>query len=180
MSIALTEYQLNASVLFTLHTAHAPLPKTTLTDILTLCGMNGFELSESIQKLIEDGHILQYQMEDQEVFLKLSENGRQLADIAKSSISIALRQKLVSVTATELAKLRANLAVQTQIDPVDDLTDSGFWVTAMLQDDGLKLFQIKLYAPTKLQAEMMCQTYKKDPLTIYKNVLSLFLGLEKS
>ena len=73
MSIALTEYQLNASVLFTLHTAHAPLPKTTLTDILTLCGMNGFELSESIQKLIEDGHILQYQMEDQEVFLKLSE-----------------------------------------------------------------------------------------------------------
>ena len=26
-----------------------------------------------------------------------------------------------------------------------DLTDSGFWVTAMLQDDGLKLFQIKLY-----------------------------------
>ena len=174
MSIDLTDYQIKAAILHTITSESSPIPKVTVFDILGICGINSFALSEALEQMIEDKYILQYKLEDGAIFIKFSEKGKQLSKIMKSDIPIALRQKITAVTATEIAKLKADLDINYVIDNAAE----GFFITISLQDDGFTLLQLKMYAPTKLQAKMMVQTFKKNPLTIYKNILSIFFDVQ--
>lgn len=168
MSINLTDYQIRATVLFAAGAAKAPIPKTAVFAIVSECGLNAFEAGDALEQLAKDGHIRIYQ--DGAAFVQLSDEGKKLAEIAKNDIPAALRQKITAVAAEEIAKLRADLDVECFIEPDGD----GFLIRTGLRDGGQRLMSLQMYAPTKMQAQMMTENFKKDPLNAYRNVLAAF------
>lgn len=174
MSVNLSDEQLKVLILFALKSAVSPIPQSTLGEILGNCDINYFNIGPVLEEVIETNLVSRLK-EENTTFLVLSDKGREIADILKGEISVALRQKVVYYTSLAIGKLRKDLSVETSVNQRLNNGLVEYVVNLKLKDDGADLMNLFLYSPTELQAEMIINAFKENPQTVYKKILETFI-----
>ena len=164
--MTLNDHQMNVLTLFILHSAGCPLPVTTLVDIPALCDLNNFTMLDNIRHLEEKGHLTVIS-DGGEEFVKITALGNETAQTLRKDIPLTVREQAMNAVAQEVAKLRRDLAVTVKTTE----NDEGFTMFAEFNDNGTILMRLEMFTPTKLQAEIMGQSFKNDPVGVYKKIL---------
>ena len=174
MSINLSKNQLKVLVLFTLKSSGSPLSLNSLGDILGFCDINYFHIQECIADLISMKHILIHE-DDNNEFAVLSLQGEQIVEALKNDVPLSVREKVASAATLEIARMRHNLSIDTEVVQNDDPNLGSYTVNLALRDDDLVLLKLSMYTPTKLQADLMAKNFNENPTEIYKIVLNTII-----
>ena len=169
------EQQIKMMILFSLASAGCPLPTETVSQILNEFDVGQIGTSGELFELREKGHIALITDEDTE-YAVLQRTGTEIVKNLGNDLSPTLREKLISATAKEVAKLRKDLGVSASCK---ERPDGGFDVVFGLTDDGSSLMELKLFAPTKAQADIMSDNFREDPYSVYRKVIASLSSLGK-
>ena len=164
--MTLNDHQMNVLTLFILHSAGCPLPVTTLVDIPALCDINNFTMLENIRHLEEKGQ-LKVISDGENEFVRITASGNEIAQTLRKDIPLTVREQAINAVAQEVAKLRRDLAVTVKTKE----NDEGHTMFAEFNDNGTILMRLEMFTPTRLQAELMGQRFKSDPVGVYKKIL---------
>ena len=162
------DQQIKMMILYTVWSAGCPLPTQTLEVILAECGIGQIGTSGELHDLAEKGHLSLISDEETE-YAVLQKTGIEIVSTLGADLSPTIREKLILTTAREVAKLRKDLGIATS---VDEKSEGGFEVKLSITDDGISLIEIKMFAPTKVQADIMTANFKEDHYRVYREVLA--------
>jgi len=162
------DQQIKMMILYSVWSAGCPIPTQTLEMILSECGIGQIGTSGELHDLAEKGHISLIS-DDETEYIVLQKTGYNIVSTLGADLSPTVREKLILTTAREVANLRKDLGVFASFD---ERSEGGFDVKLSITDDGVHLIDIKLFAPTKAQAEIMTANFKDDPYKVYREVLA--------
>ena len=177
LSAIITDHQLKILILYVMKTARSPIPLSTIADILGICDINYFNMQQCITELIDQRHILRYDDENK-AYAKMSSTGLDIVEILEKDVPLSLREKVSSVTALELARLRRNLSVSSSYREIIETRENSYELSLCLKDGNTILLELKMYTPTKLQAELIVKNFSDNPTETYKKILYSLIGLE--
>lgn len=162
------EQQVKIMILFALWSAGCPIPKETLEQILTECGIGAIGTSSELYDLAANNH-LNIISDDGTDYVVLQKTGLEIVSTLGRDLSPSIREKLLLTTAREVASLRKDLCISASYTPKKN---GGFDVKVALSDEGSFLMDLTMFAPTTAQAEIMVANFREDPYRVYREVLA--------
>ncbi|MBO5036879.1 MAG: DUF4364 family protein [Clostridia bacterium] len=162
------EQQTKMMILYSLWSAGCPMPTVTLSQILGEFGIGAIGTTGEIYDLAEKKHITVIDDDDVE-YIVLQKTGQEIATTLGRDLSPSVREKLMLTTAREVAKLRKDLGVAASYEGKES---GGYEVYVSLSDEGSALMDLKMFAPTRAQADIMIANFKDDPYKVYREVLA--------
>lgn len=130
--------------------------------------VNYFAYREAMEALKESGHITLSAENGREV-CKLEQRGIDTAEMLYSSLSPALRDRVVEAAANLLARRRQTDEVTVDCSEAAD----GFLVSCRMRDIGSDLMRLTLYAPDRLQAEQLARNLREHSAEIYQGIFAV-------
>ena len=162
------DQQIKMMILYSLWSAGCPIPTVTLGQILMECGIGTIGTMGELYDLAEKKHLSVIPDGDIE-YIVLQKTGTEIAKTLGRDLSPSVREKLMLITAREVAKLRKDLGVAASYEENED---GGYEVKVSLSDEGASLMDLKMFAPTMAQAELMTANFRDDPYKVYRDVLA--------
>lgn len=178
MSAPLSLHQIKVLVLYTVNGTPGPVPRHVVETALALCDANIFAIQEALHDLLENENLTQKMDENNVPYLFLTEQGKSVIDALHKDAPLSYREKSLAYAAAEMSKLRTEIGVEAVVAPVKEGNDTEYSCTVTLSDEGVTMMGITLYSPNKLQAEMMAERFRKNPLDIYRKVLHIMTGTD--
>ena len=129
-------------------------------------------------KLLENENLTQKMDEHDVPDLFLTPQGKNVMDALHKDTPLSYREKSLAYAAAEMSKLRTEIGVEAVVSPVKEGNDTEYSCNITLSDEGVTMMGITLYSPNKLQAEMMAERFRKNPLDIYRKVLHIMTGTD--
>ena len=162
------EQQIKMMILYSLWSAGCPIPTVTLGQILMECGIGTIGTMGELYDLAEKKH-LSIISDDEVEYIVLQKTGVEIATTLGHDLSPSMREKLMLLTAREVAKLRKDLGVAASYE---EREGGGYEVRVSLSDEGSSLMDLKMFAPTRAQADLMTANFREDPYKVYRDVLA--------
>ncbi len=135
-------------------------------EILSLDGLaNYFESLQAVKELETLGHI---SLSDG--LYKLSKSGERIAAELDTALPITVREKAVR-SAVQAARIYQNCKDNSAVIAE---TENGFEVTCEVKDRGHLMLRSVIAVPDRLQAEMIKESFIKNPASIYSATLLLY------
>ena len=159
-------------VLFILNQLKQPVTFSDLAEI-SMCdeAVGYFEFSEAAAELLESGHMLCEEMENQPPMYTISDKGIQSARICESSLPYSVKMAAQRSLIFVLSRIRRDTSVKTKITESGSSCTIGF----ELSDEISPLLALELIVPTRQQAEVLQQNFKQNAVQIYNAVLDAML-----
>lgn len=165
-------YEAKILICFVLASLDGKVDKKVLDQIMFADSfINYFTYTDALQNLLSTGHVL-----DEEDGFVLGELGRETANRLSFSLPKSLREKVVRASVSVMSKLK----IASQLEANYEKLDSGYQVKCAVHDAFGDMFDLKLLAPNEIQANFLCDNFKKSPDLIYKGIVALFLKDEKA
>lgn len=120
----------------------------------------------AISELIEQGTVEEYSYEG-ERYIQPTVSAKDIVDAIGKEIPLSVREKASVYTMRELAKLRKQLGVATELRQ----EGNDYYIGVSISDNGLTLYKAELYAPTKEQALRMERSFKSKPYEVYGKLI---------
>jgi len=174
--VNVTEKQLKILILTALKSSGGTMPLEVLSDILSDCDINTFDVQCCISELCEASHISLFEDGD-ESFAVISDTGRHIAEELRTDAPFSLREKVIAKTGSEMARVRRNISVEADYKAI---SENDYAVLLKLKDRELDLMALKMYAPTEFQAKMITENFTRDPYQTYKKILMALIIEEDS
>ena len=128
--------------------------------------VNYYEGSSALAELVQTGHI-KTSTEDGIEYYEITESGRFIAMELDSHIPYSVRQLVIREAMHIASAERRKKGVKTEIRP----HGQGHDVVMRIFHDEDEVFQLSFYCTDSLQADMICERFRKDPATLYKTVI---------
>jgi len=167
--VNISNQQLKILILLTLKNTNCPVEISLLKDILGLGDINYFNINECIADAFKQNLIFEKE-DDGLKYIELTENGKLVAQSSEKEVPLSVRKKISAITMTEMLKLRKNMAINTFIESVNFMPNA-YYVNISLKDDNLELMNLKIFAPTKIQAELISKNFRDNSYSIYHSII---------
>ena len=162
------EMHIKMMIMFALRSAGGMIPSDTVAQIIDECGIGQIRTAGELFELRDQGHISLI-TDDGTEYAVLEKTGREIVSALGRDLSSSLREKIILTTAKEIAKLRKDLEIMASYK---ERHGGGYDVCFTLKDEGEPLMDLKMYAPTTDQANIMITSFKNDPYRVYREVLA--------
>jgi len=169
-SANLSPHQIKVLVLNTVDYTPGPVPRYVIETALALSDVNIFAIQEALHDLLKNENLTEKYDEKNLPYLFLTPQGKSVIDTLKRDAPLSYREKCLAHAAVEMSKLRTEIGVEAQVSTINE---SEYCCELSLTDSGLPLMKLALYAPNKLQADLIAERYRKKPLDIYRKVLQI-------
>ncbi len=179
MSAPLSVHQIKVLVLYTAQQTPGPVPRDVIETALALCDVNIFGIQEAIHDLMENENIIQKTDEDNIPYLFLTEQGNCVVNVLYKDAPLSYREKALAYAAAEMTKLRKQIGVEATVCHREKNRGMEYICRVSLADDGEPWLTLSISAPNKLQADMMAERFRKNPLEIYRKILYIMTGTEE-
>ena len=166
--LSLTDsYAVKILICYFLQQIGRPITPNQLTEIATSDGtVNYFVYTEAVEQMLESGTLL-IEEEAGESYYVLSETGRAGAEDFKKIVPKRFRDKILSSGLKFFAKLKNDNDVKVSVSE----QGKGYSVNCICTDGGIKLMELKLYAPDEEQARMLADKILINPTDFYAKVI---------
>lgn len=179
MSAPLSLHQIKILVLYTVNETPGPVPRHVVETALALCDANIFAIQEALHDLLKNENLTQRNDENETPYLFMTEQGNCVIETLKKDAPLSYREKALAYAAIEMSKLRTQIGVEANVSSSTKGNDTEYFCDISLSDEGLPLMKVSLFAPNKLQADMMAERFRKNPLNVYRKVLQILTGTEE-
>lgn len=155
---------------YILHSVGQPLPRDSVTEIITADGMaNYFDTEEAIEELLRLQHLVQ----GEDRLLATTVTGGQIGDSLSTRIPYTLRERSVQA-ALKLLK-RRSVEKDNKAD-IRKLPEGGYEVACRLMDGERCLLQVILPVADEFQAAYVKERFLEDPSLLYRSNLAVLTG----
>lgn len=178
MSASLTQHQIKVLVLYTVEGIPGPVPRHVVETALALCDANIFGIQEALHDLLHNDNLTQSYDEDNIPYLFLTHQGRCVIEALRRDAPLSYREKALAYATVEMTKLRAMIGVDAKVEKRENSKLDDYSCTLSLSDAGDLLMKVELYAPNKLQADMIAERFRKGPLDVYQKILQILTGTD--
>ncbi len=175
----LTLHQVKVLVLYTVDGIPGPLPRHVVETSLALCDANIFSVQEALYDLIANENLTQSYDEDGTAYLFLTSQGKLVIDNLRKDAPNSYRERVLAYAAVEMSKLRAQIGVEASVVPTQTRHGQEYTCNVSIADQGELMMSVSLFAPNKLQADMMAERFRKQPLDVYRKILQILTGTDK-
>ena len=179
MSGPLSLHQIKVLVLCVVNGIPGPMPRHVAETALALCNANIFSIQEALHDLLKNENLTQKEDEDGTPYLFMTEQGKCVIEALLRDAPLAYREKALAYATMEMTKLRAQIGVNASVSPLEKGNGEEYTCDISLSDSGLSLLKISLYAPNKIQAQMMAERFRKHPLDVYRKILQILTGTDE-
>ncbi len=146
-----------------------PVSATGLCELLNFEGIaNIFEVSDNIEALIKNGHIVCVSKEDD--LYTVTESGSDVAKTLKSTVPLTIRDKACKATLNMLARIRHTNETDIAITREGDNT----YITCSALDNNKSIMSVKLLVSDENQAISIKNKFIENPSEIYSQIIDLF------
>lgn len=153
-------------ICYILNAINEPVPSNLLVNELHFEGIaNGFEVSDAIVSLAENGHIKL--VDSDEDTYEITEKGKEIANELKTSLSYFVKDRAFALTIKMMAHLKN--VKQTSFEVVYE-NNLPYLVCSVL-DGKLPLMSIKLLLSDENQASSIKERFLEDPAGLYKLII---------
>ncbi len=153
-------------ICYILNSVNEPVPASLLVNELHLEGIaNGFEVSDAIVALNENGNIKLYDSVNDTYVI--TEKGKNTANTLKTSLSYSVKDRAFAVTVKMLSRLK-NIG-QTDFNIVYE-NGIPYFVCSVL-DGTLPLMSIKLLLSDENQSTAIKERFLENPSEFYKMII---------
>ncbi|MEG0547111.1 MAG: DUF4364 family protein [Oscillospiraceae bacterium] len=156
-------------VCYLLKTLDKPFAKLTLVDSMLENGLaNYFEINQAIGELLKNGSI-DNDIEDEEEVLKITERGREMAEMLETSLPKSVREKAVNsaIRMMTIAKRERENKIE-----VEKLENGSYKATFILEGETVELMRLSIYVADSMQLEMVKKNYLNDPVKLYSSIIT--------
>lgn len=160
------DLDLKLLVLYIMDRAAGPITFIQLFE-LALCdaGVDYFSLTQAVDHMVETGQLTR----ERERYA-ITDKGRRNNRICESSLPRSVRQHCDHNLIQVNEALRQEAQIRTRIIDEKNGTVN---LCLTLEDDTSPLLHLKLFSPTRAQAEQWERTFQADPYAIYLNLIKL-------
>lgn len=155
-------------LLYAIKAAGGVIPVGRLLDAAALTDLKFMELAACFNDMVEDGTVLVEEYEG-ERYAAIDKTISLAVEEIKNQVPLSMRKTVSAAVAAEMANAKKDLEVKTEIKEETD----GYSLRLLLTGSGSDAFDMRLYLPTRLQAEQTAAKFKADPYGIYSAVLNL-------
>ena len=149
-----------------------PFSKDDLMELIQENGFaNYFEATSAVSELIKNKNI-EYSDEAQRN-LTITKNGRLIASQLNSSLSLMLRQRASSATATLLKKRKTEHEKPVTISRAEG---GGYNINLRITDGIRDLMSLTMFVPDIREANAVKRNFHKNPERLYSVVLAAVIG----
>lgn len=164
-----TSAEVKVLICYILDSVSEPVSATGLCELLNFEGIaNIFEVSDNIETLIKNGHIVCVSKEDD--LYTVTESGSDVAKTLKSTVPLTIRDKACKATLNMLARIRHTNETDIAITREGDNT----YITCSALDNNRSIMSVKLLVSDENQAISIKNKFIENPSEIYSQIIDLF------
>ncbi|MBC8535501.1 DUF4364 family protein [Feifania hominis] len=154
-------------ILYVLKCLDRPVPFESLNNVI-MAGGNAFyfDFADSLNALMESGHVVTVSRDGELRYLN-SPLGNETITLLEQELPFSARQNAASNTLIELSRLKLESEIKTQVTEAKN----GFRVNCKMFDMSDEIFDFTLLVPTKKQADLLVDSFRRDPVRLYQTVL---------
>lgn len=167
-------------ICYLLKSLDAALPRNLIIEAVLQEGLaNYFELNQAFDELVKNGQLRSETEDDEEVF-KITDTGREIAELLETNLTRTVRDKAVRAAVNLLTVHRR----EKENSIVIEKTDRGYniklemYATANDKKEGRNFFSLSLFTSDAMQAEIIKKGFLKDPVKLCEMVISKLLNDE--
>lgn len=153
-------------VCYILDAINEPIPATMLVNELHFAGLaNGFEVSDAIVSLTDNGHIEKVDSNDDTY--TITSTGKQIASELKTSLSHIVKDRAFALTVRMLSRIKN--AKQTNFEIVRE--NNVPYIICSVLDGDLPLMSIKLLLSDEGQSSAIKERFLEAPAELYSLII---------
>ena len=157
-------------ILYICNNVNINLTAQNISDILINESLaDYFVIAETIQELISTDHLVVTDKNSPSLYI--TDLGRSTANELYKMIQLAVRERALLSALSVLALIDNKNSI---IAKTTELSN-GFEENLIINDGELDVFNLKLYVPSRLQAEAVGKLFKKNNMEIYKKIIELLI-----
>ncbi len=169
-------YEVKLLLAYFLHHAEQDCTPAQLLEIFTGDGVVDYFLyTEAIKEMLDSGLMLTVE-KDGVRYYRLSEKGDAGAESFKRLVNKSVRDRIIASGLRLFARLKAEQTVNIEIN---ELGSGMCELKCMVEDNGIKLLELTLFSPDKVQAEHMRSKIMANPSELYGRILDYVLCNEE-
>ncbi len=158
-------------LLFILDNIEFPITNVQITEIIMQDGlMNYFFLQQYLSDLVNTNHIKNYTKDDKQ-FYKITKKGEETLTFFENRISITAKESVLKTIESKRKDFKESTEIISDYIP---LNKNEYIVDCKIIENNTPLIELKLTVGTKAQAKSMCELWKKNPQSIYAQIISVF------
>lgn len=159
-----------ALILYILDKVSKPITNTALLElVLSIENMNYFYFQHFLLDLIENKYIINYEKNEQS-FYELTPLGKETLELVKDLIPGILKFKVDNNLKGILKEEKNKSSIIADFTPNDD---NGYTVSLKIIDNNTSVFDLKLYAGSREQAQALMDKWNKNAEGIYSEILNI-------
>lgn len=162
-----TKLDVKVLILFILARIDTPLDITELYEVAFQDdSLNYFVFVESLDELVESGHLVK----DTDERYSITKKGVEQGAFVEDSLAIPVVQKVTVSINKKILQLRRAKEVSTAVSKRED----GRWdISISYRDNDVLMMDLHLMAPSEELAKAMAENLKKNITPLYKNCIDL-------
>ena len=165
-----TEYEIKLIVLYTIKSLKVSANYTLLDYVISsAANVNYFDLEQYIASLIDKNNLMEYEA-DGNVYFSITDSGEETLEFFSHKIPASIRGRLDEKIRN--INLKENLGNKVVADYFP-INEKEYTVKLTMEESGLTLMEIELYAGNKERAIAMCSYLKKNTSQFYADVSRL-------
>ncbi len=125
---------------------------------------NHFEVADAISKLVRNKTV----NKTEDGVLSLNDNDKSLIDLVEKDLPLTIRQRSIKLCQKIMAKETYKRENKAEIIN----TENGYAVNLYISDKDVNYMELKLYAATMEQAEMIKDKFITNPIAVYENLIN--------
>lgn len=152
-----------------------PMSFSQLYDALSEHNLvNYFELVRILEELADLGHLTVSAAQDGADLYAATALGREAASNLGEDIPASVREKALAASQKVMERHRRLAEVELEVSP----QGSGFMLRMAIPGPEGALADLRMYAPTREECDLMKRRFLNAPLTVYKGLVALLTGDE--
>lgn len=132
---------------------------------------NHFEITDAISKLLKSGTI----KENEDKMLYMDDTDIAEIDLIEKDLPLTIRQRSIKACQRIIARETYKRENKVSIEKVDN----GYVVNLKVSDNENDFMNLKLYAISEVQAEMIKEKFISDPVKVYENLIDSIFNNEQ-
>lgn len=160
-------------ICYLLNSAPQPLDREQMNYVFQVTGtVNYFSFCQALKELTDTGHVAEQDSEDGKRVFVLTQRGADTAKTLSGVLGRASRDKVVAAAAELLSRTKRDKGQKVAVDRVED----GYIVHLTVHDIGSDLLDMKLFAPDRMQADLLADQCSENTINLYKGIISILLN----
>ncbi|MGN0523322.1 MAG: DUF4364 family protein [Eubacterium sp.] len=125
---------------------------------------NHFEVADAISKLVKSNTVIK----DENGVLSLNEKDKSLIELIEKDLPLTVRERSIKLCQKIIAK--ETYKRENKVEITEE--KNGYTVKLHISDNDIDYMELKLFAASKDQAELIKDKFITNPVSVYNNLIS--------